>query len=857
MRLSRLRVRNIRSYESGAIDFAPGTTLIVGDVGAGKTSLLYAIEMALFGVAEVDAAYLVRHGAPHSEVTVGFEDDEHRYEISRRFRRVRRRGRETFEPEKITFRQDGATTTYSATELRQRIIDLLGFPDNPTPQAHSDLWRWAVYVPQERMRDILSAKPQDRLETVRKALGVERYRTAADNAQELATDLRRSSTQRRAEAERLRHFEEEFAQASLEEDRLRAEAVALKDRIAGLESSVAAQRERVHEVESSLLRGEADRRELESLSREQETDRRAVDERTRLRGARAQELEKRQVELAAFRQDLPDTGVLERALEEAEVEQRRSRDLAERHAIALRELAEARAELAAAGRRSGEAATRRAQAIEDRDEARRRLDSADAEGPTKEPPAPTPEAVPELEAKLEEARRSEGVALEALTQAKTARDELTSLLEAGVCPRCHQKVDPGVFATHRAEAEEAVLVASRTLNEARGAREGAEARRAARERFERAHDRWLDAERRRATARQDLERTERSLADAERGAVEAAEHFASSRGRVEKLAPRESEEEMLRRALAAAESEYARRRADLEAGRLAAEKLRAGEQAVAALLSELERIDRDLLDVDRRSRERAARIDGLLRSTEELKVLRDRSLEVRAELERGEAALADQRLLLARTETRFDNEVLRRAAAEKGRAERASLLAEATDLDGKAEWVGGSFRRAVLEMEQKLLEHAQLSFEREFARYFASLIDDPSLVARTDLAFTPAVTIDGEWTPAEALSGGERTSLALAFRLALAKIVRSLGSLRLDTILLDEPTDGFSPEQVVRMGELLDELALPQVVVVSHEGQLAAVADRTVRVEKRDGKSELVRDPERPGRETVAEETPN
>jgi exonuclease SbcC len=66
-----------------------------------------------------------------------------------------------------------------------------------------------------------------------------------------------------------------------------------------------------------------------------------------------------------------------------------------------------------------------------------------------------------------------------------------------------------------------------------------------------------------------------------------------------------------------------------------------------------------------------------------------------------------------------------------------------------------------------------------------------------------------------------------------------LGSLHLDTILLDEPTDGFSPEQVLRMGELLEELALPQVILVSHESQLAAVADRVVRVRKVDGKSTL------------------
>ena len=216
--------------------------------------------------------------------------------------------------------------------------------------------------------------------------------------------------------------------------------------------------------------------------------------------------------------------------------------------------------------------------------------------------------------------------------------------------------------------------------------------------------------------------------------------------------------------------------------------------------------------------------------------------EAERDLRHAEDTLGGERSTLVRLDAQLDEAVRRVATAESGRRERAELLTEAKELDEKAAWVGSSFRDAVLTMEQKLLTHAQALFERDFARYFASLIDDPGLVARTDPAFTPLVMIEGEWTPAEALSGGERTSLALAFRLALAQVVRAMGSLRLETILLDEPTDGFSPEQVIRMGELLDELALPQVILVSHESELAAIADRVIRVQKVDGRSVLEND---------------
>jgi hypothetical protein len=41
------------------------------------------------------------------------------------------------------------------------------------------------------------------------------------------------------------------------------------------------------------------------------------------------------------------------------------------------------------------------------------------------------------------------------------------------------------------------------------------------------------------------------------------------------------------------------------------------------------------------------------------------------------------------------------------------------------------------------------------------------------------------------------------------------------------------------MGELLDSLGLPQVLLVSHENELNAIADRVVRVEKSGGRSVL------------------
>jgi DNA repair protein SbcC/Rad50 len=839
VQLRRLRVKNIRSYESGTVDFPPGTTLLAGDVGAGKTSLLYAVEMALFGVAEVDATYLIRHSAAHAEVEVEFDDAEHRYRIFRRFRKVRRKGKESFEPEKIAFRVDGAETAYSATELRQRVIELLGFPDNPNPQAHSDLWRWAVYVPQERMRDILGARPQDRLETVRKALGVERYRTAAENAADLATDLRRSTNGRRQEAERLRHFDLEFAEATAESDRWHLERAALDRTIREREDAVAGTQQKLAEYDAILRNADADRRELESLDREQATDARAFEEATRARDARQREAERQRVAAALLEGEAAERETHRAALARAERERDTLRARLDAHESTMRSLAEARAELVAARHRASEVEIALGRAERDQAETLRQLEAARTAGPQKEPPAPTPRTVAEIDAMLSGARAEETEALSRLTRAQSSLTELDELLAAGVCPRCQQPVRAQEFEAHRAESATEVEGLERAYRAAGTAREGLEAERSARERFERAHERWTEVERRRSLASEALARAEVAVAAARESSRAAEEQLRASTSRVERLAQSETEESRLRSELARWEEERRRASDAIDRTTAAAERLGAARSTVEALEAELRRIESELERATERTQVRAARRASLVgqidAATEQLRARADADRAHREAMESLEA----ERVRAARLDARLEDAARRIRSAERGRAERSALLEEANDLEQKAAWVAGPFRTALLTMEQKLLAHAQALFERNFARYFASLIDDPALVARTDPTFTPAVTIEGEWTPAEALSGGERTSLALAFRLALAQVVRSLGDLRLDTILLDEPTDGFSPEQVVRMGELLDELALPQVVIVSHESELAAIADRVVRVEKRDGRSWL------------------
>ena len=839
MQLRGVDLRNIRSFETAHLELTPGTTLLVGDVGAGKSSLLYAIEMALFGVAEVEASYLVRHGRSEAEVAVHFGDESGTYEIARRFRRVRRSGRETFVPDTITFSKNGEPTSYSATELRQRVIELVGFPDNPNPKAHSDLWRWAIYVPQERMREILAADPEERLETVRKALGVERFRIAAENAGNLASDLKKDARGLREEAGRLAYWDEELTKALRDGEELRVERVRLESEVATQARALEAARNALAKLERAGTTFEADQREHEGLLREEAEDRRAREAAEVRRRELAAELGRSRAEVAAGEASIAVRPQLLERLAALDADRDRLQATMSSHESDLRDLAGERAALKAAAAAREELARRADRAERERVAALQALESAAKEGPTHEPPAPTVRSLPDLDAATSTARSAEQSALERLVSARADLGAVDELLREGVCPTCHQTVQGSQFEEHRAEAVALKDRCEQVHRAATASREEIEGERKSRERWERARERWVETERRRASLRQALASWEKEL-----GAAQAA--LASATPTPERAVDTEVRWERAERAL----GELRLRWEDLgrERTKLAAEleRLARAEERQKGLRLAIQRFEEELRrlgqEADLFAQRSAGRTDRLAVLAEQLRgrpALLASLAAQRQEAERIETLAGKAREALARSEARRESLSERVALAERGRADRQARIAEATELDAKAVWVAEPFRYQLLAMEKDLLAHAQASFDRSFSRYFAALIDDPGLIARTDAAFTPEVTINGEVTPAEALSGGERTSLALAFRLALASTVRSLGEVRLQTLLLDEPTDGFSSEQVVRMGELLEELALPQVIVVSHEAQLAGIADRTVRIVKRDGRSTI------------------
>jgi exonuclease SbcC len=154
-------------------------------------------------------------------------------------------------------------------------------------------------------------------------------------------------------------------------------------------------------------------------------------------------------------------------------------------------------------------------------------------------------------------------------------------------------------------------------------------------------------------------------------------------------------------------------------------------------------------------------------------------------------------------------------------------------------WLNQHFIPSLEQIESQVLVSVKEEFNKLFQKWFYLLIEVGDIDVEIDEFFTPIVNQSGYRLEVDSLSGGEKTSIALAYRLALNEIIKRMIMLEDNLLILDEPTDGFSKEQLVQIKYVLEELSAAQVIVVSHEKELEGFVETIFRVVKESEKSQV------------------
>jgi len=253
--------------------------------------------------------------------------------------------------------------------------------------------------------------------------------------------------------------------------------------------------------------------------------------------------------------------------------------------------------------------------------------------------------------------------------------------------------------------------------------------------------------------------------------------------------------------------------------------------------SEIKTARKKLQQASEKQAQRQAELDAASKRITEMRGVYDELADLERKLNDARERDKLASVSLNRTQAELANGRKNRDRLEAEVAKMEAARAKSMHLGRYQTWLSSFFRPAVKIIESQTLIQAAARFNEHFQRFFASLVDDPDMVVRVREDFAPVFERQGFEQAYEALSGGERTSMALAYRFALNSVVRESIMAQPELVILDEPTDGFSKEQIYKMRGLLEELDSKQVILVSHETELESMADHVFKVQKRNGTS--------------------
>lgn len=784
--------------------FPLGISLFEGDIGSGKSTILMAIEFALFGLGSQKAESLLAKKSESGFVILDFSVDGKKYEIKRTL--GRKKSRVSQDPKNSWIRIDGETLPLSPSELKQKVLEILRFNEPADPKAESKIFRYAIFTPQEAMKEVLS-DPARRLETIRKAFGIEDYNTAKSNSLEVLSELRSKGA----------ILQERFSNIS----GLESEIVESNKRIAGLEEEIA-------RVSKTIREKSAKEREVISKIKElQEKDSKRVKTESKrdslkegIASARRQLLQTTD-DVAGFEKELI---VSDQRIEKMAGIKRPDTNLSVVEiGSEIRKFQKINDELV--GLRSDKKSI--SQDISRLKESLGEEISAD-KGSLESELGNLQKEKESLELSLEEITETNDRTKSTKVQQETLKVGLEKeIAEFGKlgnnCPTCKQVITKEHHHTLVDEKQNQVEEINQEIKEIT--------------------DSLFELNSKRREVQEKMESHKTRISQIQR-ILPGIEEFASKTARLSEIEteireiedardPKFGEKPVefltnLKDMLTSFENAAEQIRQISESRRNTEEKISQKRSGLEVLEKEIAGKKAELADTER-----------LLESFENIGE-RISGLESKQEILREE--LNKMSGMLAASEERKSNEQKSIETNEKRILESKRWQKRFKVVSEIREWFEEFFIPTISQIEKQVLLTILQNFNETYGQWYSILVEDPTKESRIDENFTPIVNQDGFEQELSYLSGGEKTSIALAYRLTLNSLIKKeTESMKSNLLILDEPTDGFSKSQLGKIRELLDELKSEQIILVSHEKELETYVDNVFQISKEHGISKISR----------------
>jgi len=254
--LKSIRLINWRSHKDSKLEFRSGTNLLIGIMGAGKSSILEGISYALFGTfpalerRKLKLENLVRFNESSSKVVLEFLWEGETYRVERSIERTKRGTTTSAEIFKSNSLVEHGTSAVTA------------FIENLTSVDY-DLFTRAIYSEQNNIEYFLNLDPRRRKQEIDTLLGLDKFETARSN---IVTVIGKFRTRKKP-------LEESFSKEKLEEVQSKEKEQLQKlsecqDKLKGILSALNENQKNLSSLLESFNSMKAQKEKFESLEKQ-------------------------------------------------------------------------------------------------------------------------------------------------------------------------------------------------------------------------------------------------------------------------------------------------------------------------------------------------------------------------------------------------------------------------------------------------------------------------------------------------------------------------------------------------------------------------------------------------------------
>ncbi len=794
MLLRQIKLQNIRSYAEQTISFPQGATLLCGDIGSGKSTILQAIEFALFGASrtELPAEALLRKGTTQGSVELQLLLNGQEVVIQRNLKK-----------EKDTIKQTAGSIILNNTkkdltpvEMKAEILSLMGYPEEYVTKTNNYIYRYTVYTPQEEMKLILQEPAEIRLDTLRKIFNIDKYKQIRENLQIYMRSLRMNIAVRKTKTE---HLEEQKQYLQL----LRQEEEKAQKSLTEIIPKLEVMRKALMDGMTVLTKQEEEQRAFVELQQRQRMLLAILAEKNQ----RIMELQQQEEQslLKLSENKIPEGSSKTEVMAKIQVLESQRNQFIQKQSQLQEKMKLIQQEMGMMQQQIRQLETQ----VSGLEEKEKLLFLLTEEGKEKAELVEKKVQVEELFLKMQELITKNETLLQ------QSRDIYTNIGSLSVCPTCVQEVKEEHKHTIQNQEEHKIKQAENLL-------------------FELNKNKSLILQQ-----KEEVLRKLELLQQKEILRSKTATEILQLREKINLLLEIKTKYKIREEGYTSVSVEL--QQVVVSSPLDGIEKEITYWRSMIELFTKQEHWQQQISTIRIQIQQNIQQTGGV---QTQLAVVQG-SLLTKHDL--SESITLQQKSLLSKREEEkliavqeaqwnAKREVLLKSIDEskkkvKELEQEKNFLAQEQQLH---HWLEEYFTPLTVTIEKQVMVQIHHLFNELFKEWFTILIDNEGISARIDDAFSPVIEQNGYEILFMNLSGGEKTSASLAYRLALNRVINDVihDIKTKDLLILDEPTDGFSSEQLDKVREVLDRLNLQQTIIVSHEFKIESFVTNVIRVEK-------------------------